>query len=73
MPIDSTKTLDGVVSIATGYEVRVRVSVGSRIFSTLARPALGSTRPPIQWAPWALSPGVKRQGHEAPVGLITEL
>jgi hypothetical protein len=28
-------------------------------------PALGPTRPPIQWVPRALSPGVKRPGHEA--------
>jgi hypothetical protein len=30
-----------------------------------ARPALGSTQPPTQWEPGALSPGVKRPGHEA--------
>jgi hypothetical protein len=43
---------DSVVSIVTGYGlddrgVRVRVLVGSRIFSVLSRPALGSTQPPI--------------------------
>jgi hypothetical protein len=27
--------------------------------------ALGSTQPPIQWVPGALSPGVKRPGREA--------
>jgi len=31
----------------------------------LTRPALGSTHPPIQWVPGALSPGVKRLGREA--------
>jgi hypothetical protein len=34
-------------------------------FSTERRPALGSTQPPIQWVPGALSPRVKRQGREA--------
>jgi hypothetical protein len=29
-----------------------------------SRPALGLTQPPIQWAPGALSLGVKRQGRE---------
>jgi hypothetical protein len=35
------------------------------IFSTLSRPALGSTQAHIQWVTEALSPGVKRPGHEA--------
>jgi hypothetical protein len=30
-----------------------------------SRPALGSTQPPIQWAPGALSPEAKRLVHEA--------
>jgi hypothetical protein len=34
-------------------------------FSMSSRPALGSTQPPIQWVPGALSPGVKRPGREA--------
>jgi hypothetical protein len=34
-------------------------------FSMSSRPALGSTQPPIQWLPGALSPGVKRPGGEA--------
>jgi hypothetical protein len=29
------------------------------------RPALGPTQPPSQWGSGALSPGVKRPGHEA--------
>jgi hypothetical protein len=35
------------------------------LFSTTSRPALGSTQPPIQWVPRALSPGAKRPGREA--------
>jgi hypothetical protein len=31
----------------------------------MCRPALGPTRPPIQWEPRALSLGVRRPGHEA--------
>jgi hypothetical protein len=34
-------------------------------FSTSSRHALGSTEPPIQSVPGALSPGVKRPGREA--------
>jgi hypothetical protein len=34
-------------------------------FSMFSRPALESTQPPTQWVPGALSPGVKRPGHEA--------
>jgi hypothetical protein len=30
-----------------------------------SKPALGSTQPPIQWVPEALSPGVKRPEREA--------
>jgi hypothetical protein len=56
---------DSVVGIATGYElddggVGVRALIGSRMFSTSSRPALGPTQPPIQWVP-----GVKRPGREA--------
>jgi hypothetical protein len=35
------------------------------LFSKSYRPALGSTQPPIQWVPRALSPGVKRPYREA--------
>jgi hypothetical protein len=35
------------------------------LFCTLSRPALGSTQPPIQWVPGALSREVKRPGREA--------
>jgi hypothetical protein len=53
------------VRIATGCGLDDRVPVGSRIFSTSSRPALGPTQPHIQWEPGALSPGVKRQGRKA--------
>jgi hypothetical protein len=66
----------GVVGITTDYRlddrgVAVRVPVRSTIFSTSSRPALGSTQPPIQWVPGALSPGVKRPGREADHSLPT--
>jgi hypothetical protein len=35
------------------------------LFSTSSRQALGSTQPPIQWVPGALSPAVKRPGRQA--------
>jgi hypothetical protein len=33
-----------------------------RIFplTSVSRPTLGPTQPPVQWVPWALSPGLKR-------------
>jgi hypothetical protein len=43
--------------------VGVRVTVGSRIFSTSSRPARGPIQPPIQWVPVVLSPGVKLRGE----------
>jgi hypothetical protein len=35
------------------------------LFSMSSRPALGSTQPPIQWLPGALSQGVQQPGCEA--------
>jgi hypothetical protein len=37
----------------------------SSSLTTACRTALGSTQPPIQWVPGALSLGVKRPGREA--------
>jgi hypothetical protein len=65
------RSRDSSVGIATSYGldergVGVRVPVGSRILSSPNRPGrlLKCTEPPIQWIPWALSPGVKRLGRE---------
>jgi hypothetical protein len=60
------RSRDSLVGRATSYwlddrGVGVRVPVGSTSF----RPPLGSTQPPIQCVPGALSPGVKRPGREA--------
>jgi hypothetical protein len=64
--------VDSAVGIATDYwlddqVVGVRVLEGGKNFhfSMSPRPALGPTHPPIQRVPGALSPGVKRPGHEA--------
>jgi hypothetical protein len=67
---ESYRSRGSVVGTATGYGlndrvVGVRVPVGSRIFSISSRPTLGSTQPPVQWVPGALSPGVNRPGREA--------
>jgi hypothetical protein len=39
--------------------------LGIFLFSIASRLALGSTQPPIQWVPGALSLGVRRLGREA--------
>jgi hypothetical protein len=39
--------------------------LGIFLFTTASRPALGPTQPPVQWAPGALSLGVKRPVREA--------
>jgi hypothetical protein len=52
------------VGIGTGYGLN-DPSVKNFHFSISSRPALGSTQPPIQWVPGALSPGARRQGREA--------
>jgi hypothetical protein len=43
----------------------IQVEVLWRYNTTASRTALGSTQPPIQWVPGALSLGVKRPGREA--------
>jgi hypothetical protein len=60
---------EGSVNIATGCGLDGRDSIpgkGKKIFSSpKSRPALGPTQPPIEWAPEALSPGLKWPGREA--------
>jgi hypothetical protein len=50
-----------------GWTAGVLFSVGESdfLYSTLSRPALELTQPPIQWVQGVLSPGVKRQEREA--------
>jgi hypothetical protein len=64
------RSRDSAVGIATGYGlddrgVGVRVPVGSRIFSTSSRPAVGPTQPPIEWVPGLFPRGVRRPGRES--------
>jgi hypothetical protein len=42
-----------------------RRGLGIFLFSTVYRPALGPTHPPIEWVTAALYVGLKRQGREA--------
>jgi hypothetical protein len=62
---------DNAVGIATDYRLddkRGQSSSPNRVknflFSTSSRPVLGPTQPPFQWVLRALSPWVKRPGHE---------
>jgi len=41
------------------------LEIGTVLFSTMSRPALGPTQPPIQWVLDALPLGIKRPGREA--------
>jgi hypothetical protein len=53
------------VGAATGYGLDgLRAGVYVLVGARLSRPGLGPTQPPIQWVLMALSPGVKRPGHE---------
>jgi hypothetical protein len=59
------RSRDSIVGTETDYglgdqEVGVRIPERLRIFSTLSRPVLGPTQPPIQWVL-----RVKQQGSEA--------
>jgi hypothetical protein len=66
------KNRDSSVGIALGYglddqgtRVRFPAGLGTFLFTTVSRTALGPTQPPIQWVPGALSVGIKRPGREA--------
>jgi hypothetical protein len=64
--IDMYRGRNGSVGIATGWMIGARFPEGARdfLFSTLPRPKLGSTQPPIQWIPVDISLEVKRTGRE---------
>jgi hypothetical protein len=52
-------------SLVSGYELEdrmidVRSQEEAKGFSSVSRPALGPTQPPIQWVTGVLSSGVKR-------------
>jgi hypothetical protein len=57
------------VGIAMVYGLHGRgstLSKGKKYSSSPQLPSvLGPTQPPIQWVPWAVSPGVKQLGFEA--------
>jgi hypothetical protein len=63
------KSRDSSVDIALGCGLVLgfdfRRVLGTFLFTTASRTALGSTQPPIQWVPVALSLGVKRPEREA--------
>jgi hypothetical protein len=61
---------DSSVGIALGWTVGIlgfdsRRGLGTFLFTTASRTALGPTQPPIQWVRGSLSLGVKRPGCEA--------
>jgi len=55
--------------VALGYglydqDFESRRRLGIFFFTTVSRPAVGPTQPPIQWVTEYLSLGVKQPGHE---------
>jgi hypothetical protein len=63
---------DSIISISDWLWAgppRIRSSSPGRVknfhFSISSKPALGSTKPPIQWLPGAISVGVKQPGPKA--------
>jgi hypothetical protein len=69
--IDRSRVSSGSIVSDYGLDDRaigVRSRRGQRIFplTSVSRPALGPTQPPVQWVPGVLSPGVKaRPGRDA--------
>jgi hypothetical protein len=64
---DVTRSRGSSVSIVSDYglddrAIEVRSPAGAEDFplTSVSRPALGPTQPPVQWVPGVLSPGVKR-------------
>jgi len=47
------------------HDESMRGTVFGNVFTTVSRPDLGPTQPPIQWVPGTLSMWVKRPGREA--------
>jgi hypothetical protein len=62
--LQNLRSWDSIVGIVTSYRLD-NGGVKNFLFSMSSRLALGSTQPPIQWVPGALSLGVKRPGCEA--------
>jgi hypothetical protein len=66
--LDINRNWDGSVGIAVSYGLDGQDSIPDRgkfLYYTASRSALGPTRPPVQWVPSVLFPGVKWLGHEA--------
>jgi hypothetical protein len=63
------RSLESSVGIALSYRLDdrgfdSRQGLGTFLSTTVSRPALGPTQPPIQWLSEALSLGLKRPGSE---------
>jgi hypothetical protein len=53
------------MNYSLNLEFDSRRGLGIFLLTTVSRPILGPTQPPIQWVPGALSRGIKRTGPEA--------